>query len=131
VSVILTIVDALTAGRSTVVRIVSADVSGFGRWHGRPVTAGDQVDVELELRMPVDWADIQLPHRLRPLGLAVGPDQTVLQGTALEQDGLDVLTLLVNEQIVLVDTVGRPPAGITGRAVRLMPAGLELYDTNV
>ncbi|MCC2313684.1 hypothetical protein [Cellulomonas xiejunii] len=109
------------------VLLVGRTFRGPATWCGDArVEAGAVVDVELDVDDVVDWADIaifdtppDLPTVTAEGVLVAGPV------VALEED--DILTVSVDDSLVMIETTGAAPIRFEGRHVLLRARDLRAH----
>jgi hypothetical protein len=123
------VLAASVPGESTRVRTAHGDLTGS--WKGRdPVEAGAEVDVELSTSRPYHWTEIRrVPDGAA--GFRITDDGHVeVIGEVVDYDQYDVITLRAGGALLLIDTEGDAPLGITGTTVRVIVDDLRIYPTN-
>ncbi|MFS0702247.1 hypothetical protein AB6N24_19925 [Cellulomonas sp. 179-A 4D5 NHS] len=126
----LVVLHRRRAGGEAALTVRAPGVAGSVLWRGTGDPAvGFPLDVELEVPGPVDWdAVVVAPSGVEAPAVADG--ELLLSGVVEQvRDGLVVLR--VADAIVLVETVGEPPAGAEGTHVALRLRGAEVYPTGV
>jgi hypothetical protein len=122
------VLAAAAPGDRTTIHTAHGELTGS--WRGRdPVPAGAEIDVELSTTRTYDWAEIH-PAPDGPGFRIADDDQVEIRGEVVDYDESDVLTLRAGDTLLLVDTEGRAPLGITGTTVKIVLDDLQIYPTN-
>lgn len=126
---------ALTAagGSGERLRVVTSAGTMDGLWRGDvPVAVDDVLQIELEVRLPRDWSDIERVQDQHST-IHLPQSRAFLEGIVLDIDQDGVLSLDVAGAPLMVETTGEPPLGIVGGRVRLrLVAGdLEFHPMGV
>ncbi|WP_152991448.1 hypothetical protein [Frankia sp. R43] len=100
-----------------------------GVWMGNyPMRAGEEVDVELEIRRPRYWSDLVLEGRRRK---TFDGAENLVRGRIAEVFADGTVVLRIGTSIVLLEMIDDPPREAVGTSVLLRADDLEFYPTGI
>ncbi|PZS09246.1 MAG: hypothetical protein DLM55_06790 [Acidimicrobiales bacterium] len=100
-------------------------------WHGEKPSLGTSHSVEIDVNDLLLWGRDLRVADTPAQEIADDEDMVRISGRIESFDSDDVLTLLVDNSLIMVETEGDPPLGAIGRYATLRSAKITLYPYDV